>query len=280
VTIVLNGTTGITNDGGYTGDGIVFADTTPANTLVTTTGGNVGIGTSSPAAKLSIGSLGVFRLQTGSTTMDCTPTAGATDSFVWNLSNASVFAWSQSGTERMRIDSSGNLLVGATSQFDSGRICSDGASSSIPLSCRVTPTTSSTQINFRNGNGTVGSITTNGTSTSFNTSSDYRLKENIAPMTGALARNKKLQPKVYNWKIDGSYGEGFIAHELQQEFPNAVTGTKDEVDAEGKPVHQGISTGPLDGHFAACIDELENLVASQQAIITDLTTRLEALEAK
>ena len=52
MTITLNGTNGITNDGGYTGDGVVFADTTPANTLVTTTGGNVGIGTSSPAYKL------------------------------------------------------------------------------------------------------------------------------------------------------------------------------------------------------------------------------------
>jgi hypothetical protein len=54
MSIVLNGTTGITNDGGYTGDGVVFADTTPANTLVTTTGGNVGIGTTTPAAKLTV----------------------------------------------------------------------------------------------------------------------------------------------------------------------------------------------------------------------------------
>jgi hypothetical protein len=60
MTIVLNGTTGITNDGGYTGDGISFADTTPANTLVTTTGGNVGIGTSSPTQKFDVAGTGNF----------------------------------------------------------------------------------------------------------------------------------------------------------------------------------------------------------------------------
>jgi len=75
-----------------------------ANTYVM---GNMGIGTSSPSKKLEVGSLGVFRLQTGSVTMDCTPTAGATDSFVWNTSVGAIYSWSMAGSERMRIDSSG-----------------------------------------------------------------------------------------------------------------------------------------------------------------------------
>jgi hypothetical protein len=69
--------------------------------------------TSGGRVELSL--LGVFRLQTGSVTMDCTPTAGATDGFVWNQSANGYYAWSLSGTERMRISSDGNLLVGTTS---------------------------------------------------------------------------------------------------------------------------------------------------------------------
>jgi hypothetical protein len=71
-----------------------------------------------------------------------------------------------------------------------------------------------TQISFNNPNGQVGTIQTNGSATSYNTSSDYRLKQNITPMTGALAKVALLKPVTYKWKVDGSDGEGFIAHEL------------------------------------------------------------------
>ncbi len=118
-----------------------------------------------------------------------------------------------------------------------------------------------------------GSVSVTSSSTSYNTSSDYRLKDDVQPMTGALARNALLNPVFYKWKVDGSEGEGFVAHELQGPFPGAVTGEKDAVDADGNPVHQGIGTGPLDGHFAACINDL-------QAIITALTARITALESK
>jgi len=94
--------------------------------------------------------------------------------------------------------------------------------------------------------GIIGSITQNGTTaTAYNTSSDYRLKENIAPMTGALGLVQQLKPVTYNWKVDGSAGQGFIAHELAEVVPDCVTGEKDAVDAEGNPVHQGIDTSFL-----------------------------------
>ena len=120
---------------------------------------------------------------------------------------------------------------------------------------------------------TVGQITHNGTNTSFTTSSDYRLKENIQPMQNALSVVAQLNPVTYNWKADGSDGQGFIAHELQAVVPDCVTGDKDAVDADGKPVYQGIDTSFLVATLTAAIQE-------QQSIINALTERVAALESK
>jgi hypothetical protein len=109
MTIVLNGTTGITNDGGYTGDGVVFADTTPANTLVTTTGGNVGVGIASPSQKLHIaknGTLGI-RLDNQATNY-------------WDIENNSNLLFSRGGTEYARIDSSGRMTTPYQPAFFAG----------------------------------------------------------------------------------------------------------------------------------------------------------------
>jgi hypothetical protein len=127
--------------------------------------------------------------------------------------------------------------------------------------------------NYRNGNGIVGSIRTNGSGTSYLTSSDYRLKENVAPMTGALDKVAQLNPCTYTWKVDGSIGQGFIAHELAEVCPDAVSGEKDQVNADGSIKPQGIDTSFLVATLTAAIQE-------QQAIITDLKARIETLEAK
>jgi hypothetical protein len=110
---------------------------------------------------------------------------------------------------------------------------------------------------FVNPNGAVGSIRTNGSATTFNTSSDYRLKENIAPMTGALAKVAQLKPVTYKWKIDGTDGEGFIAHELAEVCPSAVSGEKDAVDKNGKIKPQGIDVSFLVATLTAAIQELK-----------------------
>jgi hypothetical protein len=128
-------------------------------------------------------------------------------------------------------------------------------------------------VSFRQQNTIVGSIRTNSASVTYNTTSDYRLKENVAPLTGALAKVAALKPVSYTWKVDGSDGEGFIAHELQEICPLAVTGEKDAVDADGKPAYQGIDPSKIIGLLTAAIQE-------QQATITALTTRIAALEAK
>jgi hypothetical protein len=96
-----------------------------------------------------------------------------------------------------------------------------------------------------------------GTNTQYNTSSDYRLKENIAPMTGALAKVKLLKPCTYTWKLTGAEGQGFIAHELQEVIPDAVHGEKDAVDEDGNVVSQGIDTSYVVATLTAAIQELK-----------------------
>ena len=172
-----------------------------------------------------------------------------------------------SGVEKARIDSSGRLLVGATSIQGDGRIAAKGIGGSYAAYASEVDTTSGVfQFTFHNPNGLVGSISSGGSATSYNTSSDYRLKENVAPMTGALAKVAQLKPCTYTWKVDGSAGQGFIAHELQEVVPDCVTGEKDAVDEDGKPKYQGVDTSFL--------------VATLVAAIQELTARLEVLENK
>jgi hypothetical protein len=92
-------------------------------------------------------------------------------------------------------------------------------------------------------------------------------------MIGALAKVAQLKPCTYTWKLDNSNGEGFIAHELAEVCSQAVHGEKDAVDEDGKPVYQGIDVSFLVATLTAAIQE-------QQALITALTARITALEAK
>jgi hypothetical protein len=196
-------------------------------------------------------------------------------------------------TERMRINSVGDVLIGNSNtnpinaRVNSTAFClpsvgvnmiGRAGSVQIALGC---DSNSGTNMSFYTDNGTAavaaGSISSTGSTTAFNTGSDYRLKENIVPMTGALAKVSQLKPVTFDWKDEFSggvkNGEGFIAHELQAVIPQAVTGKKDAVDKEGKPIYQGIDTSFLIATLTAAMQE-------QQALITNLTTRLNALEGK
>jgi hypothetical protein len=203
-------------------------------------------------------------------------TAGTfTDQLLLLTSGATPVSFYTSNTERMRIDSSGNLLVGTTSQLSSGKFCIsfNGGSFQGQVLRTTLGTTGSTYIQFENSAGaTAGYIIQNGTTTvNYVTSSDYRLKEAIVPMTGALAKVAQLKPVTYKWKVDGSDGEGFIAHELAEVCPIAVTREKDAVDADGNPQYQGIDTSFLVATLTAAIQE-------QQALITQLQADVAALK--
>ena len=273
--ITLDGTSGITTPD-ITSSGALGVDASaPDNSLVVDSSGNVGIGTSSPSTKL--------HLETGSGDL-ITTMAGA--SRTWQLRNQSdgnlglydstAAAW------RTFWDTSGNLLVGGTSTASVGKavyIRADGANSAY---IQIGSTASSSDAAyFYNSNGLVGSITTSGSSTSYNTSSDYRLKENVVGVTGASARVQQLNPVRFNFIADPDKTvDGFLAHEVQDVVPEAITGTKDAVetytDDEGneqtRPVYQGIDQSKLVPLLTAALQEAMTKIETLEA-------RVAALEA-
>jgi hypothetical protein len=111
-------------------------------------------------------------------------------------------------------------------------------------------------ISFSNPNGVVGSISTNGSATTYNTSSDYRLKENVVPLTGAIDRLQQIPVYRFNFIADpDTVVDGFIAHEAQEVVPECVTGEKDAVDEDGNPVYQGIDQSKLVPLLTAALQE-------------------------
>jgi hypothetical protein len=125
---------------------------------------------------------------------------------------------------------------------------------------------------IHDGNGTlVGSITFSGSSTSFNTSSDYRLKENVVNIADGITRVKQLRPKRFNFIADADTTfDGFLAHEVQTVVPECVVGVKDEVDDEGNPVYQGIDQSKLVPLLTAALQEALAEIESLKARVTAL----------
>jgi hypothetical protein len=195
-----------------------------------------------------------------------------------------LFSTGSTATERVRIDSIGSLLVGTTSLQSGiagdavgislyGNGASSGAQGASIFVRNSTnhvlyvnnKTSGGALVMFYNGGNSVGEITSNGTGTSYTSVSDYRLKENVQPMQDALAKIAQLNPVTYTWKVDGSDGQGFIAHELQAVVPDCVTGEKDAVDEDGNPKYQGVDTSFLVATLVKAVQELTAKVASLEA---------------
>ena len=274
--------------------------------------GNVGIGDSSPVSNSNFNALTIT--STASTgggqlylkSSSVTGVVGADNStdakLIVQTNTNHPIAFGTNNTERMRIHSNGRVSInsatdnihGVTTRVKINALSSEGTA----LSVYKSGTSNQNAITFHNDNGIIGSIKTNGSSTSYNTSSDYRLKENVVGLTGASARVNQLDVKRFNFITDetNTLVDGFLAHEVATVVPEAITGTKDAMmdeeyevtpavlDEDGNvtteavmgtrsvPDYQGIDQSKLVPLLTAALQEALTEIAS-------LKTRVEALEA-
>ena len=278
----INGTTGISGvdgsasapalQGTDSNTGINFAsDTVNINTGGSTratvaSNGFLGVGTTSPTEELEV-TANAPSLQL---------TSSASRKYGLQSTNDGNFSFydGTAGAERMRIDSSGRLLLNTSSSFDNEYRMSTYITSTGGHVFRPDGTSTRKPLAFQNNSGSeVGSISSSTSSTSFNTSSDYRLKENAVAISDGITRLKTLKPYKFNWKIDEKniLVDGFFAHEVTA-VPEAITGTKDEVDSDSNPVYQGIDQSKLVPLLTAALQEAV-------AKIEVLETKVAALEA-
>ena len=284
-----------------TSDGLKFTSDTSGeiklqsagtDTVTVDTSGNVGIGTSSPTTELDVSGtvqsqnnaasndsvVGAYKFYNTNASASANPIRA---SIVGGRENSAWGAYLQFNTstgtnaqaERMRLDQYG-LHVGNTNLTFAG-VTVDIAN--IPSGEGVGIKANSVgnfMIEFRNSSGTnCGTIVHNtSSSVSYNTTSDYRLKENTVNIDNGIEKVKLLKPYRFNYITDPDVVmDGFYAHEVQDVVPSAIHGTKDAVDDEGNPVYQGIDQAKLVPLLTAAL---------QEAItkIEDLETRIQALE--
>ena len=242
--------------------------------------GNVGIGTSSPRTKTHISGL----------TSNDNPSLGSSTAplFVSNTANSyglnvgvnnggASWLQAQSNTSATAYDLllnplDGNVLIGTTgipngtSTYGAGFVPT--TNDRVTLRLATSDSTANTLAIFYNPNGSVGSISVSGSSTSYNTSSDYRLKENVVPMEGALDRVDALKPSRFNFIADPEKTvDGFLAHEVAEVIPEAITGEKDAVDEEGNPIYQGIDQSKIVPLLVGAIRELKAEIESLKSQI-------------
>jgi hypothetical protein len=161
-------------------------------------------------------------------------------------------------------------LINTTSIIGSAKLQVLASSTNAAIDSQVAVDGSPVQ-NFRNSAGSQqGYVLVNTSGTVYSTTSDYRLKQNIVPMTGALTKVAQLKPVTYKWKVDGSDSQGFIAHELQAVVPECVTGEKDAVDEDGNPKYQGIDTSFLVATLTSAIQELSTQLTELKAEVATL----------
>tara|TARA_R100001440_G_scaffold2357_5_gene6837 strand:+ start:8841 stop:10034 length:1194 start_codon:yes stop_codon:yes gene_type:complete len=278
--------------------------------------GKVGIGTATPAQLLEIsGTEPIIRLtDTGASNNHSEINADYTSGSLQisadtaNASSNSRIMFAVDNTEHMRLDSAGNFIVGDTASVAAGKmfVKFDRVQNSGIVTEHTNGTATTTHMTFRNSNGNVGSIQVAPSSTAFNTSSDYRLKEAVVDMTGAIDRVKALSPKRFNFIVDpDNTVDGFLAHEAQTVVPEAVTGTHNEVetwtqqqiddgdapdgtsagdkklDDDGNtiPVMQGIDQSKLVPLLTAALKESIAKIETLETEMTALKARVTALEA-
>ena len=303
---VSSGTTGARLNAN--GGGMLRLASGGVDALYVVDGGNVGIGTSNPTVgKLHINDSGGAILALTRTSGVASDDLGVIrfgntdiDSNLANIrglqngsttSSALTFETQSTGgatAERMRIDSSGSLSFGgitsATATSDSLVILQgDGYA----LYSGTAGTGGSNHMVFGNANSWVGSITTNGSATQYLTSSDYRLKENVVPMTGSIDRVKALKPSRFNFITDADKTvDGFLAHEAQAVVPECVTGTKDAMRDEEyevtAAVYEDVTTPAVEAvagiEAIEAVEAVDAVYDDEGVLVSEAVEAVEAVE--
>lgn len=196
-------------------------------------------------------------------------TPGAND-MPGRLSFSTCGDGASSPTERMRINRVGEILFGSATTTAPSFFFTPGSDGGA-LVKDTDSTNARTHIVFRINGTQVGSITTSGSATAYNTSSDYRLKEHVTAVTDGISRLQQLKPSRFNFIVDPDKTvDGFIAHEVYSVVPEAIHGAKDEVDADGNPVYQGIDQSKLVPLLTAALQEAIGEIESLKARVVAL----------
>ena len=233
-------------------------DTGDTSRMRITSAGNVGIGTDSPRADAFTVGLTIGNTTTGAAqlVLEENTLAGG-----WRIQNNGFLGFYANNDERMRITSEGDVIINSNSSAgeNKDKLVYSPTASWIVQNHSTARTSGSHYNLFYYGTTAIGSITQSGTTgVSYNETSDYRLKENVVPITGALDRVDALKPSRFNFIADADTTvDGFLAHELAEVVPEAVTGEKDAVDEEGNAIYQGIDKGKIVPLLVGAIQELK-----------------------
>jgi len=250
---------------------------------------NVGIGTTSPAVKFDVtGTVVASGLNARITNLDTDASARAAIQFktgassnVWQTfaSNGALVTGVAGVADYMRITSGGFLFVNTTSLVGDGYVSvSFNGSANVGMGLKSTHNGSFDVMRFVNYNNVQqGYINCNNSgSTTYNSGSDYRFKDNVKPMIDGLSKVMQLKPVTFNWKGDNSAGQGFIAHELAEIVPDVVSGEKDAVTEDGTIKPQGVDYGKLTAVLASAIQELNTDLANTKLLLTEVSNKVEA----
>ena len=196
---------------------------------------------------------------------DATSGAGEYAGYVTYEHSSNAMRIGTNGTERIRINTSGEVFIGKTGEVST----QDGFHFKQTGECIIGRGSNDTIFVFQDINSsgaTVGSISITSSNTAYNTSSDYRLKENVTTSWDATTRLKQLKPSRFNFKIDKDKTvDGFLAHEVSNIVPEAITGEKDAVDKDGNIKPQAIDHSKLVPLLVKTIQELEARIATLES---------------